>query len=71
MKPKYYYLYIEGGVEPLVIGPFSTPDVRDDAAKARYREGHPDNDAVFGMDIATHGNPHVWEYSDAFMENDG
>ena len=50
MKKKYYLLEVEGGVEPIVRGPYRTKIERDSAAK-RIRLSQQEDDGLFWADI--------------------
>jgi hypothetical protein len=50
MKKKYYLLEVEGGVEPIVRGPYRTKTERDRAAK-RIRQSQEEDDGLFWANI--------------------
>jgi hypothetical protein len=50
MKRKYYLLEVEGGVEPIVRGPYHTKRERDNAAK-QIRRRQQEDDGLFSADI--------------------
>ena len=50
MKKKYYLLEVEGGVEPIVRGPYHTKRERDNAAK-KIRRRQQEDDGLFSADI--------------------
>lgn len=68
MDPRRYVLQIEGCVEPLLLGPFSSAKERDDRAKLE-RNLH-ENDGVFWLNVSPDGEPEVGAYSNGFMEGE-
>ena len=50
MKKNYYLLEVEGGVEPIVRGPYVTQPERDNAAK-QIRRRQQEDDGLFWTDI--------------------
>jgi hypothetical protein len=46
MKKKYYLLEVEGGIEPIVHGPYNTEDERDNAAR-QIRRSQEEDDGLF------------------------
>ena len=50
MKKNYYLLEVEGGVEPIVRGPYRTKLERDNAAK-QIRPGQQEDDGLFWVEI--------------------
>jgi hypothetical protein len=50
MKKNYYLLEVEGGVEPIVHGPYHTKKERNNAAKQIHRKQQED-DGLFWADI--------------------
>jgi hypothetical protein len=50
MNRNYYLIEVEGGVEPIVRGPYHTKDERDNAAKQTRLEQQED-DGLFWADI--------------------
>lgn len=50
MKKNYYLLEVEGGVEPIVRGPYYTRHDRDNAAK-QIRRRQQEDDGLFWADI--------------------
>ena len=57
----FYFLFIEGGVEPDMFGPFDTEQARDDQAKAVYSVKGDDH-GYFSLDI-NNGVPEVSTYT--------
>ena len=67
---KYYVLFVEGDIEPSLLGPYKTQKERD--AKARElkinEEGYAnDENGIFWMDV-TNGVPEVGFYNGGFFE---
>ena len=67
---KFYVLFVEGDIEPSLLGPYKTQNERD--AKARElkinEDGYAnDENGIFWMDV-THGVPEVGFYSGGFFE---
>ena len=50
MKTKYYLLEVEGGVEPIVRGPYGTEDEQDSAAR-KIRRTQEEDDGLFWTEI--------------------
>jgi len=63
----YYVLFVEGDIEPSLVGPFHNTDERDKAAVSLKRE-HGDENGIFMLDIDTIGRPSVDAYSGGFFE---
>ena len=68
MKRKYYVIYVEGGVEPSVEGPFFTDQLRDVAARHAHR-GQDVDDAVFWADVDKGGELIIGSYPSAFFSH--
>ena len=66
MKRKYYLLEVEGGVEPIVRGPYHTKRERDNAAK-QIRRRQQEDDGLFWADIDKVAALTVDAYSAAFF----
>jgi len=50
MKKYYYLLEVEGGVEPIIHGPYRTERERDNAAK-QIRRTQQEDDSLFWADV--------------------
>jgi hypothetical protein len=61
-----YLLIMEGDCEPETLGPFETPEARDQ--KAREIRRRSDRDGVYGMDVVEPGKPDIWPYSGSFIK---
>ncbi|MGA2620946.1 MAG: hypothetical protein ABSF26_25260 [Thermoguttaceae bacterium] len=60
---KYYNIYIWGGVEAELRGPYQTEDERVAAALGLWRgDASPDDDSIFRLDVDENGEPSVFEY---------
>lgn len=70
MKPAYYVLPVFGGVEPDLIGPYDTEELRDAESRRHRREDQRDDDGLFGLDIDEHGVPSVFSYTSHFFMDD-
>jgi hypothetical protein len=66
MKTKYYLLEVEGGVEPIVRGPYHTKRERDNAAK-QIRRRQQEDDSLFWADIDGAGTLSVGTYTACFF----
>jgi hypothetical protein len=66
MKKKYYLLEVEGGVEPIVRGPYHAKIKRDSVAK-RIRLSQEEDDGLFWADIDGVGVPTVGAYAAGFF----
>jgi hypothetical protein len=66
MKKKYYLLEVEGGVEPIVRGPYRAKIERDSAAK-RIRLSQEEDDGLFWLDINEVGVPTIGVYTAGFF----
>lgn len=69
IRPTPYLLVVYGDCDPDTMGPFETPEARDQ--KAREIRQKSDKDGVYGMDVVEPKAPSIWPYSNAFMEKDG
>ena len=66
MKKKYYLLEVEGGVEPIVRGPYRAKIERDSAAK-RIRLRQEEDDGLFWADIDETGGLTIGAYAASFF----
>lgn len=66
VRPTPYLLVMRGDCEPETMGPFETPQARDQ--KAREIRQKSDRDGVYGMDVVEPKAPSIWPYSGAFIE---
>ena len=66
MKKKYYLLEAEGGVEPIVRGPYRVKIERDSAAK-RIRLSQEEGDGLFWADIDGTGGLTIGAYAAGFF----
>jgi len=66
MKGKYYLLEVEGGVEPIVRGPYRAKIKRDNAAK-RIRLNQEEDDGLFWVDIDGTGGLTIGAYAAGFF----
>jgi hypothetical protein len=66
MKKNYYLLEIEGGVEPVVHGPYHTKYKRDNAAK-QIRQMQQEDDGLFWADVDEAGTLAVGTYTAGFF----
>jgi len=64
----FYVLFVEGDIEPSLIGPFRNPEDRDNEA-IRLKREHGDEHGIFMLDIDTIGRPSVDAYSGGFFED--
>ena len=69
MKKKYYLLEAEGGVEPIVRGPYRAKLKRDSAAK-RIRLSQEEDDGLFWADIDETGGLTIGAYAVRFFWKD-
>jgi hypothetical protein len=61
------YLFItEGDVDPSIMGPFASQELRDKAAKA-HKKNNGDEDGIFMLDIDENGKPTTCPYSGGFF----
>jgi hypothetical protein len=66
MKKKYYLLEVEGGVEPIVRGPYRTELEWDNAAK-QIRQSQGEDDGLFWADIDGTGELTIGAYAAGFF----
>jgi len=66
MKKKYYLLEVEGGVEPIIRGPYCAKIKRDSAAK-RIRLSQEEDDGLFWADIDQTGGLTIGAYAAGFF----
>jgi hypothetical protein len=66
MKKNYYLLEVEGGVEPIVHGPYHTKKERNNAAKQIHRKQQED-DGLFRADIDDIGTLAAGAYRAGFF----
>jgi hypothetical protein len=66
METKYYLLEVEGGVEPVVRGPYATEDQRDNAAK-KIRRTQEEDDGLFWAEIDETGALVAGSYTAGFF----
>jgi hypothetical protein len=66
MKRNYYFLEVDGGVEPSFHGPYHTEHERDNVAKQIHRRQQED-DALFWADIDEAGILAVGTYMAGFF----
>ena len=66
MKKKYYLLEVEGGVEPIVRGPYRAKIERDSAAK-QIRLSQEDDDGLFLADVDVTGGLTIGAYAAGFF----
>jgi hypothetical protein len=66
MNKKYYLLEVEGGVEPIVRGPYRTELERDNAAKG-IRLSQEEDDGLFWADIDGTGGLTIGAYAAGFF----
>jgi hypothetical protein len=69
MKKKYYLLEVEGGVEPIVRGPYRAKTKRDSVAK-RIRLSQEEDDGLFWADIDETGRLTIGAYAAGFFLQD-
>jgi hypothetical protein len=50
MRKKYYLLEVEGGIEPIVRGPYQTKRERDNAAR-KIRRNQQEDDGLFWTEV--------------------
>lgn len=70
---KSYLITVTGGTEPELLGPYDSPEERDEEAKRQWSEElSQETDAVFGLDVSlkSGNDPTLFSYSNAFMEGD-
>ena len=66
MKKNHYLIEVEGGVEPIVRGPYHTRHERDNAAK-QIRRRQQEDDGLFWADIDETGTLIVGTYTAGFF----
>ena len=66
MKKNHYLLEVEGGVEPILRGPYNTKHERDNAARQIHRRQQ-DDDSLFWADIDETGTLIVGTYTAGFF----
>ena len=66
MKKKYYLIEVEGGVEPIVRGPYRTKLKRDNTAK-QMRLSQEEDDSLFWADIDETGRLTIGAYAAGFF----
>ena len=66
MKKKYYLLEVEGGVEPIVRGPYRGEIKRHSAAK-QIRLSQEEDDGLFWADIDVAGGLTIGAYAAGFF----
>ena len=66
MEKSYYLLEVEGGVEPIVRGPYRTKLVRDNAAK-QIRRSQREDDGLSWADIDEVGVLTIGAYTAGFF----
>jgi hypothetical protein len=66
MKRNYYLIEVEGGVEPIVRGPYHTKHERDNAAK-QIRLEQREDDGLFWADIDEAGTLAAGAYRAGFF----
>ena len=66
MKKNYYLFEVEGGVEPIVRGPYHTKHERDNAAK-QIRLEQQEDDGLFWADIDEAGTLAAGAYRAGFF----
>lgn len=63
-----YVLEIEGDIEPMLRGPYKSPDSRDSAArKLRTKDTQYEN-GIFALDLMKNGKVRVCSYSAGFLD---
>ncbi len=66
MEKRYYFIEVEGAVEPVARGPFATEDQRDEAAK-QIRDTQDEDDCLFWADVNEEGSLTVGSYMAGFF----
>jgi hypothetical protein len=66
MKKNYYLLEVEGGVKPIVRGPYRTKHERDNIAK-QIRQQQKEDDSLFWADVGEAGILAVGAYMAGFF----
>lgn len=66
----HYLLAIRGDVEAEVLGPFETPELRDQAAKAERAKDGNREDGLHRLDISLSGTLTVSDYSGQELDDD-
>ena len=69
MKKNYYLIKVEGGVEPIVRGPYHTKHERDNQAK-KIRRRQQEDDGLFWADIDEMAVLAVGSYGAGFFWED-
>jgi hypothetical protein len=65
---KFYLIFVWGDVEPELMGPFSSPDARDDEARI-LREQEGDEHGIFTLTIDDDKpHPEIGTYSGGFFD---
>lgn len=67
---KRYILFVEGDVEPNVLGPYKSEAERDNVAKG-LRNLHGDQHGIYQLDVSDKGIPTTATWSSGFFEGSG
>jgi len=60
---KYYVLAIEGGINPILDGPYETEDLRDDIGANLAATQDPLSDVTFAINVSEDGHLEIWTSS--------
>jgi hypothetical protein len=63
-----YVLEIEGDIEPMLRGPYISPDSRDSAARRLRAKDKQYENGIFALDLMKNGKVRVWSYSAGFLD---
>lgn len=69
MKLKYYCIVMEGGLEPVLHGPYGSEKALERRVKAIHNKIK-DEESLIGMVFDKNGIPEVWAYSGGFFEEE-
>jgi len=65
---KRFVLQVEGGVEPMLVGPFKSAKKRDRSAR-KIRNAN-EEDGVFWLNVTSKGRVDLGAYTNGFMEDE-
>lgn len=65
---KYYVLFVEGDVEPSLVGPFDNEEERD--AEARRVRAENDENGVYALEVTPDGIPAVRSYGASEIDSE-
>jgi hypothetical protein len=65
-RSKFYVLFIWGGVDPSLKGPFPTEELRDNESR-RLKTKHGDEHGIYPLNVGEDGVPKIGAYSNIFL----